>query len=279
MQPDRYTTTPSTAARTSSTIDAGLRSHMQSIYNRMTLGVFVTAVVAFAVANTPALLQLFLGGPQAYVVMFAPLAVVWFGFNPMTMSPNKLRLSFFAISVLYGISFAAIFYAFKLPDIARAFFITSAAFAGLSIFGYTTKKNLDALGTFCVMGVIGALVMGVANLFVQSGMLSNIVSAVAIIAFAGMTAWQTQSMKEMYSAAHGADANNRMAWSAALSLYISFIALFSHILHFIGNNREKSVIRYTLWKKGPLYAGLLHTYVPVKSFINYKVYIITNIVN
>lgn len=235
MQPDRYTTTPATAARTS--VDAGLRSHMQSIYNRMTLGVLVTAIVSYIVANTPALLQMFLGGPQAYIVMFAPLAVVWFGFNPMTMSSSKLKTSFFVISVLYGISFATIFIAYAKEDIARAFFIASAMFAGLSIFGYSTKKNLDAMGTFAVMGVIGALILSLVNLFVGSSALMNVISVVSIIAFSGMTAWQTQTMKEMYSAAHGAEGNSRMAWSAALTLYISFIALFTHILHFIGNNR------------------------------------------
>lgn len=236
MQPDRYTTTPSTAARATA-IDAGLRGHMQSIYNRMTLGVLVTAITAYVVANTPALLALFLGGPQAYIVMFAPLAVVWFGFNPMTMSSGKLRVSFFLLSVLYGISFATIFLAYAKEDIARAFFIASAMFAGLSIFGYSTRKNLDGMGTFAVMGVFGALILVIVNLFVQSSVLMNVISVISIIAFSGMTAWQTQTMKEMYSATHGAESNSRMAWSAALTLYISFIALFSHILHFIGNNR------------------------------------------
>lgn len=235
MQPDRYNSTPATAARAS--VDAGLRAHMQSIYNRMCLGVLVTAITSFVVANSPVLLQLFLGGPQAYVVMLAPLAVVWFGFNPMTMSSSKLRISFFLLSVLYGISFATIFIAYAKEDIARAFFIASAMFAGLSIFGYTTRKNLDGMRTFIVMGIIGVLIASLVNLFVQSSMMMHIISAVAIIAFAGMTAWQTQNMKEMYSAAHGAESNSRMAWSAALNLYISFIAMFSHILHLIGNNR------------------------------------------
>lgn len=236
MQPDRYTTTPAPGASIAS-VDAGLRSHMQSIYNRMTLGVFVTAITAYLVSNTPVLLQLFLGGPQAYVVMLAPLALIWFGFNPMTMSPSKLKISFILLSVLYGISFATIFLVYAKADIARAFFIASAMFAGLSIFGYTTRKNLDGLGTFAIMGVWGVLILGLVNLFVQSDAMMNVISIGAIIAFSGVTAWQTQSMKEMYSAAHGSDANSRMAWSAALNLYISFIALFSHILHFIGNNR------------------------------------------
>lgn len=235
MQPDRYNSTPATATRAS--VDAGLRAHMQSIYNRMCLGVLVTAITSFVVANSPVLMQLFLGGPQAYVVMLAPLAVVWFGFNPMTMSAGKLRISFFLLSVLYGISFATIFVAYAKEDIARAFFIAAAMFAGLSIFGYTTRKDLDGMRTFIVMGIIGALIATVINMFVQSSMMMTIISGVSIIAFAGMTAWQTQNMKEMYSAAHGAENNSRMGWAAALNLYISFIAMFSHILHLIGNNR------------------------------------------
>ncbi|QQG36431.1 MAG: Bax inhibitor-1/YccA family protein [Micavibrio aeruginosavorus] len=236
MQPDRYTSTPAPATRAAS-IDAGLRGHMQNVYNRMTLGVLVTAITSYFVANTPALLSLFLDGPQAYVVMFAPLAVMWFGFNPMTMPSGKLKISFFLISVLYGISLATIFIAYAKTDIARAFFIASAMFAGLSIFGYATRKNLDGLGTFAVMGVWGVLILGIINLFVGSSQLMNVISVVSIIAFAGITAWQTQTMKEMYSAAHGVEANSRMAWAAALNLYISFIAIFMHILHLLGNNR------------------------------------------
>ncbi len=177
MQPDRYNPTPATAARAS--VDAGLRAHMQSIYNRMCLGVLVTAITSFVVANSPVLMQLFLGGPQAYVVMLAPLAVVWFGFNPMTMSSGKLRISFFVLSVLYGISFATIFHAYANEDIARAFFIAAAMFAGLSIFGYTTRKDLDGMRTFIVMGIIGALIATVVNMFLQSSMLMLIISGVS----------------------------------------------------------------------------------------------------
>ncbi len=231
MQTDQMT--PS-QARSLST-DAALRGHMQSIYNKMTLGVLVTALVSWAVSASPALMQLFLGGPQAYIVMFAPLAVLWFGFNPMTMSPAKLRASFFLISVLYGISFSVIFMAFTNTEIARAFFIATAMFAGISIFGYTTKKNLDGLGTFAVMGVWGVFILAIINLFVQSSMMSNVISGVSIIAFAGITAWQTQSMKEMFSPHAGGDANARMAWAAALNLYVSFIAMFQSILHLLSN--------------------------------------------
>jgi len=236
MQPDRYTTTPATAARAA--VDAGLRSFLQRVYNRMVLGVLVTAITAFAVSSSPELMKLFMGGPQAYVIMLAPLAVVWFGFNPMTMSSSKLSISFFVLSVLYGLSFSLIFMVYTNTDIARAFFITTAMFAGLSIFGYTTKKDLTGIGTFCVMGTIGLVILSVINMFMQGNtMLSNVISAAAILIFSGVTAWQTQAMKEMYSATNSDESNSRLAWSAALTLYISFIALFQHILHFLGNNR------------------------------------------
>ncbi len=235
MQPERFQTqTQQTQTRT---YDVGLRAHMQSVYNRMTLGVLVTALTSFFVASSPALLQFFFSGPQMYIVMFAPLAVLWFGFNPMTMPASKLRIGFFAICVLYGISFAAIFVAFTGESIARAFFIAAGMFAGLSIFGYTTKKNLDGLMTFAVMGIWGVFLMSIINLFIRNEGMFDLISGVGIIAFAGMTAWQTQAVKEMYSPANGGEANSRMAWAAALNLYISFIAMFQYILHFVGQNR------------------------------------------
>lgn len=216
-------------------IDAGLRTHMLGIYNRMTLGVLVTALTSWLVASTPALLSLFMGGPQAYLVIFAPLAVVWFGFNPTTMDSGKLRLSFFLISVLYGISFSVIFLAFTHESIARAFFITAGMFAGLSAYGYTTRKNLDGLGSFVVMGIWGCFLLALVNIFVQSTAMGNVISGIAIIAFSGLVAWQTQTMKEMYHPGAGTEANSRMAWAAALNLYIAFIALFQHILNLTAN--------------------------------------------
>ncbi len=232
MTPDRFQRTQ-TADRAVA-FDAGLRSHMQRVYNRMSVGVLITALTSYLVAHTPALLQLFLGGPQAYLVMFAPLAIVWFGFNPATMSSNRLRASFFAISVLYGISFAVIFMAFTEASIARAFFVATGMFAGLSIFGYTTKKNLDALGTFAVMGVWGALILAIINMFVGSAGLMDLIAGIGIIAFSGVTAWQTQATKEMYRASAGDETNSRMAWASALTLYISFIAIFQYVLRFMG---------------------------------------------
>jgi FtsH-binding integral membrane protein len=218
-------------------VDSGLRAYMSQIYNRMTMGVLVTALTAWFVASTPALMQALLGGPQAFIVMLAPIAIVWFGFNPARMSSKSLGMSFFAISVLYGISFSVIGLVFAHASIARAFFVATGMFAGLSIFGYSSRKNLDGLGSFAIMGVWGVLILGLINLFMHSTGMQNMISGIGIIAFSALVAWQTQAMKEMYRAGNGTEGNSRLAWAAALNLYISFIALFQYILQFMNNNR------------------------------------------
>ena len=151
------------------------------------------------------------------------------------MPSSKLRLSFFGVSLLYGISLSVLALAFTGEDITRAFFIATGMFAGLSIFGYTTKKNLDGLRTFAVMGIIGVFIASIVNMFIFNEGLMDVIAGVGILAFAGLTAWQTQATKEMYHAAAGDEANSRMAWAAALNLYISFIALFQYILYFLGS--------------------------------------------
>ncbi len=230
-----------TAGSDTRAYDAGLKSHMQRVYNRMTVGVLITAITAWVVSSSPTLLNLFLGGPQRYIVMFAPLAVLWFGFRPEKMKQSTLRLSFGAICVLYGISFSVILLAYTGESIARSFFMASSLFAGLSIFGYVTKKNLTALGTFAVMGVWAVLILSVgtmvAGMFgLQTGMMQNVIAGIGLVAFSGVTAWQTQSTKDMYHEGNGDDLNSRMAWSAALNLYISFIAIFQYIMQFMGRS-------------------------------------------
>ena len=235
MQPNRFNTTTRTEGRE---IDAGLRKYMSSIYARMSVGVLVTAITALVVASSPALMSLFLGGPQAYIVIFAPLAVVMFGFHPERMKASQLMIAFFAISVLYGISFAAIAaVAMQNPafamDVARAFFITSAMFAGLSIYGYTSKTDFSGMRTFLTMGIWGLVALSVVNLFFTSTLMSNVIAAAGIILFSGLTVWQTQASKEMYNPNLGGEFISRLAWAAALNLYISFIAMFQYVLHFL----------------------------------------------
>jgi len=232
MQTDRY----SGASSRETVYDAGLRNHMLSVYNRMTVGILITAIIAWVVSSSPALMAMLLGGPQAYIVMFAPLAIVWFGFNPASMSSDKLKIAFIGVSVLYGISFSVIALAYAGADIARAFFITSAMFASLSIFGYTTKTDLAPMRKFLFMSVIGLVIVSVTGIFVEySSTMQLGISAFSVLIFAGITAWETQNTKRMYNPAHGDEINSRMAWSAALSLYISFVVMFTHILHLMSN--------------------------------------------
>ncbi|MCL4678662.1 MAG: Bax inhibitor-1/YccA family protein [Alphaproteobacteria bacterium] len=215
---------------------------MNSVYLRMTAGVLVTAIVALFVANSPMLLQLFLGGPQKMIVIFAPLAIVMFGFNPMTMRSSTLMAAFFGISVAYGISFATIAVvatqdtAFAL-DVAYAFLTATSMFAGLSIYGYTTKTDLTPIGTFSVMAIWGLFAVSLLNFFIESSMMTNMVAGIGIIVFSGLTIWQTQAVKDLYYQVADQEMVNRFSWAAALNLYISFIAIFQYVLHFMSQNR------------------------------------------
>lgn len=233
MLPNDYSSTPAYAGG----LDLGLRNHMQRIYNRMTVGVLITALVSFYIGTNEELLRAIFGTPLKWVVMLAPLAIVMFGFNPARMQASTLRLSFIVLSVLYGLSFGAIFAVYTGESIAKAFFVAASMFAGISIFGYTTKKDLSALGSFAVMGMIGVLVLSLINIFVGSSLMGNVIAGVGIVAFGGMTAWETQRMKEMYSSRDNEEMASRMSWVAALNLYISFIAMFQYVLHFMGNRQ------------------------------------------
>ncbi len=234
MQTDRY----ARPASRETVYDAGLRNHMLSVYNRMTAGVLITAIVAWVVSSSPALFTMLMGGPQAYVVMLAPLAIIYFGFNPATMSSQKLMMTFVGLAVLYGISFSVIALAFAKADIARAFFITSAMFASLSIFGYTTKTDLAPMRKFLFMAIIGLVIVGVTGYFIEySSMMHFGINIITVLVFAGLTAYETQNVKRMYHAGNPAEINSRLAWSAALSLYISFVAMFQSILSLMSGER------------------------------------------
>ncbi len=230
------------AARTGAAVDVGLKAHMQSVYNRMSLGLAITAFVAYIAGHSMAILQIITNPIAAMVLALSPLGLIWFGFRPDRMASNKLRATFMLLSVIYGLSFATIFLVYVPADIVRALLMTTIMFAGLSIFGYTTKRDLGPIGVFCIMGMFGLLafsliaMLGTAfNVIPVSAGLNNIISIGTIIVFSGLTAFETQKTKEMYNPAYGAEGNSRLAWMAALNLYISFIALFQSLLQLLSN--------------------------------------------
>ena len=220
-------------------VDAGLQSFMHGVYRTMGWGLAVTGLTAFGVASTPALFNVIFGTPLAWVVMLAPLAFVFFGFTPSRvarLSPQSLKTTFLVFSAVMGISMATIFQVFTGASIARVFFITASAFLATSLYGYTTKRDLTAFGSFLFMGLIGLVIASLVNLFVQSSMVQFVVSAIGVLVFTGLTAWDTQRLKYVYAEGAG-EANDKMAVVGALGLYLNFINLFQSLLHFFGERR------------------------------------------
>ena len=222
-------------------IDQGLRAFMLGIYNNMALGLAVTGLVAYGVymwaASNPAVAQTLYGSPLRWVIIFAPLAFV-FGFSAMInrMSPGTARLVFLAYAATMGLSLSSVFLVFTGESIARTFFITAAAFGALSLYGYTTKKDLSGWGSFLIMGVVGIIIASLVNLFLQSSALQFAVSAIGVLVFAGLTAYDTQRLKHTYDfVANDAVAAGRASILGALQLYLDFINLFMFLLQFMGN--------------------------------------------
>lgn len=222
------------------TVDAGLRQYFMNIYQTMAAGLTITGAIAWAVANTPALASAIFGTPLMYVVMFAPLLFVFFGFNHRTIvskSPAFIQGMFYAFSAVLGLSFASIFLMYTGESIAKVFFITAGTFAAMSLYGYTTKADLTKLGSFLMMGVIGLLLAMVVNIFLKSEMMSFIISGIGVLVYTLLIAFDTQNLKAMYSASYGDDANRKAATMGALSLYINVINLFQFLMMFLGDRR------------------------------------------
>jgi FtsH-binding integral membrane protein len=231
--------TLNTKTRTQTTsYDEGLRSHFRGVYNVMSLGLVITGLVAYAIANSPAAINLLFGTPLKWVMMFAPLAFIFFGFSQkavMTKTAGQLKTMFFLFSAVFGASLSTIFLVYQGADIARAFFITAATFAATSVYGYVTKRDLSQMGSLLIMGVIGILIAALVNIFLQSSALQFAISVIGVLVYTGLVAYDTQNIKETYNAAHGREANDKMAVMGALGLYINFIMLLQFILNLLGN--------------------------------------------
>ena len=220
-------------------IDEGLRSYMLQVYNYMGLGLAITGVVAFLVAATPALYEPIFTTPLKWVVMLAPLGFVFFlGAKIQTMSVSAAQLTFWAFAAVMGLSMASIFLVFTGASIARVFFITAAMFGAMSLYGYTTKRDLSGWGSFLFMGLIGIIIAALVNIFLASAALQFAVSVIGVLVFTGLTAYDTQRIKEMYYELDAADVATRTAIMGALSLYLNFINMFMLLLNLFGTTRE-----------------------------------------
>lgn len=220
-------------------IDVGLRRYMLGVYNYMASGLVLTGIVALLTASSPEVMQAIFGTPLKWVVMLAPLGLVFF----MSARINQMQTStaqtlFWVYAALMGLSLSSIFLVFTGTSIAETFFVSAAAFAGLSLYGYTTKKDLSAFGTFLIMGLWGIIIAGLVNIFLQSTMLHFITSAAGVLIFAGLTAWDTQSIKELYWEGDAHDVSTKKSVLGALTLYLDFVNLFMMLLQFMGVRRD-----------------------------------------
>ena len=226
-------------------IDEGLRAHMNKVYATMSVGLLVTAGAAWGIGTSPAMLSIF-RDPMTlqpnilgWAVMFAPLIMVFaFGAMINRLSAAGAQLFFYAFSAVMGISISWIFSVFTGISIVQTFLITAIAFAGLSLYGYTTKRNLSGMGTFLIMGLIGIIVASIVNIFLASSALHFVISVLGVLIFAGLTAYDTQTIKNTYID-HARDMDEewlgKAAIMGALNLYLDFINLFMFLLQFLGN--------------------------------------------
>jgi uncharacterized protein len=220
-------------------VDAGLRAHMLRVYNYMAGGLAVTGVVAYAAAAS-GFYQSIAGTPLIWVVILAPLAFVFaLSFGIERMSAATAAIVFIVYAAVMGLSLGGIFLVFTGASIARVFFITAATYAAMSLYGYTTRTDLSKFGTFLFMGLIGIVIASLVNIFVRSDAVQFVVSIVGVIVFVGLTAYDTQRIKEMYLESDTEEIAGKKAIMGALALYLDFINLFMLLLQLFGQRRQE----------------------------------------
>jgi FtsH-binding integral membrane protein len=226
-------------------IDQGLRSYMLKVYNLMAVGLAITglaAYFAFTFAVSDGQLTAFgaaiYTSPLKWVVIFAPLAMVFFlSFRINSMSVSAAQTTFGVYAALVGLSLSSIFLIYTGQSVVQTFFVTAASFGALSLYGYTTKRDLSAMGSFLMMGLFGLIIASIVNIFLASSAMQFAISVLGVLIFAGLTAYDTQRIKEMYYAADDATMAGRKAIMGALTLYLDFINLFMFLLQFMGNRK------------------------------------------
>ncbi|CCW16652.1 FIG005935: membrane protein [Sphingobium indicum BiD32] len=222
------------ASRTAQT-DAGLRAHMLGVFRNMGLGLVITGLVAAFIGNTPVLAAAIFGTPLKWVAIFAPLAFVFFfTFRIEKMTTSGARMAFWAFSAVMGVSLASIFLMFTGGSIAQAFFSAAVMFLAMSLWGYTTQRDLTKMGSFLIMGLIGIIVASLINIFIGSSAMAMVISILGVVIFTGLTAWDTQRIKSDYFAYAGHEIAAKMQVMGALSLYLNFVNLFQMLLSLTG---------------------------------------------
>lgn len=218
-------------------IDVGLRAYMQKVFGLMAGGTAVTGLVAYFGATSGIYMQI-AQTPLIWVLVLSPLVFAFvFGMKINSMRASTAQALFWVFSALMGLSLSYVFLRYTDTSIARTFFISAATFAGMALYGYTTKRDLTGIGSFLIMGVLGLFVAMLVNMFVQSSALHWAISVIGVLVFTGLTAYDAQKIKEMYFAGDGAEVGTKKAVLGALNLYLDFINLFLFMLQFLGDRR------------------------------------------
>jgi FtsH-binding integral membrane protein len=242
---------PAFGATRSAAIDAGLRAYMIRVYNYMAAGVALTGVVAWFTYNAAVVTneagrivgltsfgQTIFSGPLTIVLFLGTLGIVFFmSFRIDRLQPSTAFTLFMAYAALLGLMLSSVFLAYTGASVTRTFFISAASFGALSLYGYTTQRDLSPIGSFMIMGLFGLILASLVNMFLHSNGLDFAISAIGVVIFAGLTAWDTQRIKEMYSAYDDGTVAGRKAVMGALALYLDFINLFLFLLRFLGDRR------------------------------------------
>ncbi len=248
---DRNVAARGTFSDRAAAVDAGLRAHMIRVYNYMASAVALTGVVAWftfqaavvtneagAITGLTAFGQTIFGGPLMIVLMLGTLGMVfWLSFRIHKMQYTTALTVFMVYAALLGVTLSSIFMVYTGASITRVFFISAAAFGALSLYGYTTQRDLTAMGSFLIMGLFGLIIAMVVNIFLKSSGLDFVISAAGVLIFAGLTAWDTQKIKEMFDSRDDTQSSGRKAVMGALSLYLDFINLFLMLLRLVGDRR------------------------------------------
>ncbi|MBF0246571.1 MAG: Bax inhibitor-1/YccA family protein [Alphaproteobacteria bacterium] len=235
FQSQDHTVLNTGARSAAASMDMGLRAYMLRVYNYMASGLALTGIVAMLTASSETMVNAIFGTGLSWVVMLAPLAfILVLSFGIHKMKSSTAQLVFWMFATVMGLSMASIFLAFTGESIARVFFITAGTFAGMSLYGYTTKRDLSGMGSFLMMGLIGIIIASIVNIFLDSTALQFVVSVIGVLVFVGLTAYDTQRIKSIYSALDASDVATKKAIMGALTLYLDFINLFMMLLQLFG---------------------------------------------